>query len=361
MKYIAFTLFFSSVFFMSCRQEKHVDSSKSDNYYYSEDNTKILYDSTTYLITFLSKPEYLEVLADVNTFEPIASKYGKDKDHVYYKNIQLINVDRESFYWDNDNDLPKDKKNVYLPDTKTNSLTIVEGADPKTYERHILQPKCLNWYKDKDHYFYKHKITDADRETMNFESVFLPFDKVYIFWISNEKVYKKQYDGKITVISSNLLHDDKHFYYKEGCDERKEEKENQNNAFIIPFKNVELFKFYDEIFKVFRIDDKIYYQGLEIDQADVDTFEKIEFNYFKDKSRVFFKNTYLENSDPKTFDIINWMYAKDKNNVYKHGKILERYKPGDFKADQWGRYPPDDNYGVAPKSSGRSGFWRDDD
>lgn len=316
------SLFFliTVLLFSSCRKEEFVDQSKSLNYYYSEDKSKILYDSTVRVTSFYLGSQYRDVPADVTSFEVISTKFAKDKKHLFYTNIPLINADRESFYWDDKNRLPKDKNHVYLPDTKSNKLIVIKNADSKTYEKHILDENCLNWYKDKRHYFYDHKITDADRESMNFESPFLPFDKTYVFWVDDNEVNKKKYIGSVTVINKNMIHDDKSLYFKEGCEKK---------ISIIPFDDMDTFEFYSTVYHIFKIDNKVYYAGILIKEA-----------------------------DPETFQILNSKYSKDKNHVYKDGAILEGYKPENFKSDGSGRYPTDEDYGKPSRQRYKS---RDDD
>lgn len=325
---------------VSCRKEDGVDLRKSPYYFYSQDNSKILYDTNRDITSIIGRAAYKDVTADVESFTVISKEYGKDSKHVYYTFIPLKNVDHTSFYWDEKNELPKDKKNVYYPTTDTDILKVIKDADPLTYEKVNLEVLCLKWYKDKKHYFYNHVKTDADIETMSFECPYLPFDKEYVFLIDKEAIKKKAYKDSIVIINKNMLRDSRTFYFKADCD---------SVSRLIPFQDETSFKYYDRSRHIFRIDNYIYLMGIAIasDHIDADSFEPLEYGYSKDKHHIYHEWDMISEADPATFVILNPKYSKDEKNVYQYGKILKGYSPADFKKDREGRYPPDKDYNVS--------------
>lgn len=326
---------------LSCRGEEYVDASKSRNYYYSRDKHHILYDSTIRVMGPLAQSNYIEVPANVSSFKVISTKFAKDDNRIFYTITPLVNVDYESFYWDEITRVPKDKKHVYFPNTQSDKLTIVEYADPKTYERLDLSNRRLEWYKDKKHYFYNHKKVEANKTTMSFASPLLPFDNANVFWVDSGRVCKRRYTGKITMINENILYDDSLLYFKADCDSLIK---------LIPSAGTDtIFKYLDKKHHVFIVSDKVFYVGIELPQADPFSFELISHLYAKDKNKVYYKNMPLSDSDPRSFEILSFKYSKDKNNVYENGNILKGYKPRDFRADAWGRYPVDPEYGKNPQ------------
>lgn len=333
----------SSVFLQtSCRKETAVDGYKSSHYFYSIDRAKILYDvipSTS--LESLWRQQYVEMPADVASFKVLSTEFAEDKKHVFYTYKILLNVDHKSFYWDSINELPKDRRHVYLPTTQTDRLDIIKYADPKTYERVKLPVPAQKWYKDKRHYFFNHEKTNANIQTMKFDCPYLPYDNRYIFYEKDKDIYTLPYKGKITVANAKMIYDDKHVLYSAGCD---------SSATIIDYKDISTLRFYDNDYQAFSIDSTVYIMGHIINDNNVDaaSFEIVQYPYYKDNNQVYYKNTPLYSSDPSSFVILTEKYAKDKKHVYTKGKILAGYNPEKFTADQWGRYPPDFNYGKDP-------------
>lgn len=320
----------------SCRKEKYVNSAISDNYYYSLDSTKILYDGE-YKLVNVQTPNYKEVPADVKSFRPISADFAKDTSHVFYTNVILMNVHRRSFYWDNINKLPKDRYHVYLPITNSNMLTIIRYADPQTYEKVDLGYDCLFWYRDRNHYFYNHKLTLADRTSLNFTCPLLPYDNQQVFYLKYGQLESRRYNGSINVINNNMLYDDKCFYASYECD-------STSCAVFIDYKDKDSLHFFDDDMLYFSIDSSIYYKGRGM-AADLSTFRVLNKKYSMDRSSVYYEDNSISGSDPATFRILNDKYAKDRYQVYQDGRVLPQYKPVSFISDKWGRYPADSDYG----------------
>lgn len=341
----------------SCRKEKTVDYFVSPYYYYSEDHSKILYDlKEDRFLSFFSKGSYEEVTTDVENFSVINENFGKDSGNIYYTFHIIENVDYASFIWDSSLGLMKDKNNVYypIPGSNPNQMDIIKYADPETYEKVDLSAKCLNWYKDKNYYYYNHKKTDADRKTLSFEAVFLPYDYRQVFSIKNNEIGSEKYTGKITVIGNNLLRDNQKYYFNAGCD---------STTRYIDYEDLDKFEYYSqEPDHIFRVDNHIYINGLLFLAQIVDaaTFTVLEYSYYyKDKNHAYYNGKIIPEASTDSFKALSNRYAKDNKYVYEGHEILPKYKPDEFKEDAWGRFPTDSDYGKSPSSGGSS--WRGDD
>lgn len=342
---ISFIIFSSIILQTSCRKEVSVNGYKSSHYFYSVDHSKILYDvipSTS--LESLWRQQYIEMPADISSFEVLSTDFAQDKKHIFYTYKIVMNVDRKSFYWDSINELPKDRRHVFLPTTTTDKLNIIKYADPKTYERVNLPISCQKWYKDKYHYFFNHEKTIANIQSMKFDCPYLPYDNRYIFYEKGNDIYTLPYKGKITTVNDKMLYDSKHILYSSGCD---------SSATIINYKDINTLRFYDNDYLAFCVDSNVYIMGQIINDYNVDTnsFELVQFPYYKDKNQVYYKNKPLYGSDPSSFVILDERYSKDKKHVYTRGKVLQGYNSEKFEADKWGRYPPDFNYGKDPNEN----------
>lgn len=328
------------VVFSSCRKEKQVDP-KSLYYFYSEDSTRILCDMNRRATSLIGKSDYRDVTTDVENFAVISEEYAKDSECIYYTHISLKNGDIQSFYWDEVNELPKDKNHVYYPVPESGKLKVISYADPETYEKVTPAPVCAGWWRDKNNYFYNHKKTDADRNGLCFESPYLPFDGQYVFSVEKGEVKQQQYAGAMKILTPHLLRDDQRYYFKAACD---------SVSYSIHYDDREAFEYYDTYYHIFKIDHKVYFMGLPINSGNIDmeSFEVVGDGYTKDKNHVYYKDKLLPDSHPQTFEILSKEYAKDKNKVYNLGVILENYEPSTFESDAWGRYPTDSNYGKKP-------------
>lgn len=354
MRWIGFC--FLLVVCLSCRKEERVNYA-SPFYYYSEDRTKVLYDAKEIdgISSYVRKGDYKVITTDVEHFSIVNRFYSKDAGAVYYKYTPVENVDVASFTFHYRLFLPMDKNHVYLPtpDPLTNTLQIIEDADPETYEKVSLFSDCLEWYRDKNYYFYRHKRTSADRGSLSFEAVYLPFDRQFIFPLENGEICPIRYFGRIEVLSDHLIRDSLYYYFNAGCDSITRK---------IGYAYPERFVYYDsKIDHIFRIDNSIYIRGLLflVSLIDIESFEFIGESYSKDKNHVYYKDKLIPEADPETFEILSTRYAKDKNHIYEAGEILPGYTPETFRKDAWGRFPTDKEYGKAPRRSYRS--WDDDD
>lgn len=83
------------------------------------------------------------------------------------------------------------------------------------------------------------------------------------------------------------------------------------------------------------LEEKIYYSAydgkIELEGADVNTFEKLGYDYAKDSKHIYHRGKIVETADVESFIILGKVYlgihdnayAKDKYKVYFYGKSIE--------------------------------------
>lgn len=86
-----------------------------------------------------------------------------------------------------------------------------------------------------------------------------------------------------------------------------------------------------------RDKNNIYYKFTKLKDVDIDTFIISESNvgyshyYSKDKNNVYYRGEKIKGADPKTHEYIGSFYSRDKNNVYYREEKLKNKKPQTFK------------------------------
>ncbi len=273
---------------------------------YKEENGKIYYYHYAGVgVTFKDEVQG----ADLATFEELTEFYGKDKNHVYKKSVQLKDSDPETFELLEEG-YSRDKNNVYWSNLK------IEGADPKTHEiinedyskdkqsvfftSHKLEqadPKSFEYisdryyWRDKEHVFrYDSIMPNADPETLEKLTLFIWKDKNYVFHCG--KIIPQAEAKSFKQLSDCWFADKNAIYYQEQrIDEDPEE-----------------FELIDDVFWA-RSKSNYYCQGELVVGLDYPTAEvlMVERNpteasaYIKDKDKVFYRNKLVLGADPKTF------------------------------------------------------------
>ncbi len=299
-----------------------VNEELSDSYFYTRNNEQIIYSP---MGNWFSLGKH-EMDIDLATFQVLGRDYAKDHEHAYFKskvinfNIDVPSFDVKAAY------VPVDKNHVYILiddlyylDDSREGFKILEDADPTTYEQ-------LNYdfAKDKNFVFRNNeKITEVDHGS--FEIINNKFCKdsngVYHYWYQQPL---RKITGinisEVIGLNSSSIRDDKHIYIH--VDRRN--YENVDEIINIPFKNIEQIKFFEDNASI-RVDDKIYYEGLVLKEADAFSFEEIGYGYSKDTKNVFFHGKIIKGADPKTFkyDDLNYTFS-DKNNTYEAGEIVKK-------------------------------------
>ena len=75
---------------------------------------------------------------------------------------------------------------------------------------------------------------------------------------------------------------------------------------------------------------RVYYRGLVIRGADVNTFKPLSDLYSVDHSRIYFEEHLLSTTNPKTFKSLKDKYALDEERVYYNGDTLKEADPATF-------------------------------
>lgn len=75
----------------------------------------------------------------------------------------------------------------------------------------------------------------------------------------------------------------------------------------------------------------ILYNDTIIENADISSFEIINFNWAKDKNTVYYNGRPVSNIDSKTFRYLDYHYAVDKSYVYYDDQIIEGADAATFK------------------------------
>ena len=200
-----------------------VNESKSKNYYFSKNNTDILYSQDGNWFN-LGKSA---LNADVETFEVLGDTFGRDKDHVYYKEHRITDeVDADSFA-PHSFMTAVDKNYVYtvIDNHKREApfIRIIEHANPKTYEE--LEEE-FRLYRDDQAYFYWGYQLLADRDSFQFIDSYYYKDKDHVYYIPEfrEQLENKPYsfimkeaDPKtFEILEPYVWSKDKQFFFHHG-------------------------------------------------------------------------------------------------------------------------------------------------
>lgn len=383
MKKLLFLFFFGYAIGVNAQIMNLINPDKSSSYYQTRGIKKVFFKSPRTLIKNTPMP----VSTKANEFIVVSEEYGKDKQYIFWGNKKLLNGDIATFDWNSRAELPFDKDFLYEGIPNKDRLIPIENVDKNSYERVKLNAECLIWHKDINHYYYNHKVTNANLRKLSFESEYLPFDDVYIFMVDGKDWKPYRYTGKVRVVANNIVYDDKYLIISGICGEKNSklnEIEIDDPAeliFDIEDKSIDalysdlVFKtgkyiFYKGIYlylsgkenitdlslfkelgkNYYRYIKKIYFnteKGLiEIPGADSHTFELLKDGYSKDAKQVYYKGQVVADADAGTFAIetrFYYQYEWDKNNIYKNGRVVStdaknfkvlsgRYSKDSFKA-----------------------------
>ncbi|MHA7058037.1 DKNYY domain-containing protein [Aquimarina sp. M1] len=302
-----------------------VNKELSDSYYYTRDNEGIVYSPMGNWFS-LGKDE-MEV--DLPSFQVLGRDYAKDADHAYFKSRAINSpIDVASFQV-KAGLVPMDKNHVYiltddlyyLHDSDEEGFKILEGADAKTYE-----PLGYDFAKDKNFIYHNNeKCTVVDHGS--FEIINDQFCKdvngVYHYWYGQPILKVENANpSKIISLTDSHIRDDQNVYFylsHRGF-------ENIDKVITLPFQDSEQISFFED-HSLLKIDDRIFYEGLLVENADASTFKDLEYGYAKDVNHVFFHGKMVEGADVKTFKYNDDKYTfSDKNHIYEAGKVVNKKK-----------------------------------
>ncbi|WP_299009784.1 DKNYY domain-containing protein [uncultured Tenacibaculum sp.] len=300
-----------------------VDKSISDSYYYSKSKKEIRYSPMGNWFSLGNT----NLNADVKSFKVLGRDFGKDKNHLYFRtNIIDNEVDVATFYVHEDDYTCFDKDHVYIAinympqeidkiNQEKKHLWKVAKANPKTFQK-IDQ----DWAKDDKHYFYNYVPVNVDYDSFKVLNKSFAKDKNQVYLL---KSYELLVATTIDPTTSKKIND-RYIVDKNGVHDFQEYKNGKkvDSLTSIPYQNIDNLVILDDKYLLF--DSNVIYDGVKIENADVSSFNVIQFHYAKDKNHVFYFGEVIEGADPETFSIFETSYySKDKNHVFAYGKLLK--------------------------------------
>ncbi|QLG44344.1 DKNYY domain-containing protein [Costertonia aggregata] len=297
----------------------------SNNHYYNRNNTDIIYSSGGNWFGLGKKA----MNVDMDTFEVLNGLFAKDKNNLYcyHNKVSHPKLDLESFYAkgetaverDKMNNIGFDKNHVYVTVSKrqgdiyTTGITILEDADPKTFKKIDYH----GWAKDHERYYYRNALIHVDYDSFTFIDEFFSKDKNHVYWHTFSNFVKTDANPETFVSaekSKYIAIDDKALYVTNYSKDQKE-------PITIPYTSKDSIKVYDDMY--FKVGRTVYYVGKPILEADIETFELLEFSYAKDKNHVFYNGKKIEGADPNSFEHDEGARCKDKNGYFLSGEAYE--------------------------------------
>lgn len=321
---------FFLVFIFKNRLGKPINEVVSDSYYYDPRGNKIIYSpmGNTFELG------YTETEADAASFVVLSRYAGKDSKTVYWKG-KKTKADPSSFIIDS-NRIPKDDLHVYFPGDSPDSLYVIKGADPKTYEP---LPTLNNvyyhyWAQDTSSIFLDGKKVDADKAT------FVRLNTSIATDVSS--IYSIEPSGTLTVGNPGatiLVHRGTKPAGEAKAINESYARIGQSIAFS-GWKNKFALLTFDQINSIrvvnernVLVDNVLISDGKKIEGIDGASLEIIQRDYFKDKNSVYYDAEKIPLADPQTFVVVYEEYSKDNQHVYYKTDVLDGAKPNAFTID----------------------------
>lgn len=306
-----------------------VNESISDSYYYSKLRNDVCYSRMGNWFALGNS----KLNADAGSFEVIARDFARDKDHLYFQDKVIDKeADIASFEVAKGDYYCYDKDHVYIPFEylphefnsryqKDNQLWVVEKANPETFEKIDFR-----WSKDDRHYFFYYRPAAIDYPTFEVLNENFAKDKNRIYLL---KSFELLAAPAIDAPSARAWNE-RYAADKENVYDFQEYRDGQevDSLIAISYKGGD-FRIIEKDYILF--DDKVVYDGVEIENADVATFQFVKGYYTKDRYQVYCAGKSIEGADPGTFEVFEYLiYSKDKNHVYYDGKILKEADAATF-------------------------------
>jgi DKNYY family len=307
------------------RLGKPVQQSRSDSYYHHAWKNKIIYSPMGNWFEL----GYTEMDADAKTFTVLARNFGKDK-HAVYRKEKAQQVDYASFVID-EYGTPKDAFQVYYEEPYGAEMTVITGADPKTFKPYQLPTDTYprGWAKDRESVFLYGKKIDADGKTFIRINGTLAFDSKNVYAIitdftsgsgtteTNTRVIRAGENPGGLYVAVN------------------EQYARNNNTLLlsnwktefasITFKTIDTLQVLDE--RNVIVNTTLVHDGHQLESVDAATAEIIDRDYLKDKIHVYFDGEKIAGADPESFEPIHEFYSKDNRHVFYKTQILEGINP----------------------------------
>lgn len=307
----------------SLRLGKPVNEVVSINYYHHRWKDMIIYSPMGNWFEL----GYTELDADPKTFVVLGSEFGKDMQTVYWRDKKQ-QVDVASFYLDKSR-IPKDKQRVYyLPSNYADSMMVVTGANPMSYEPYQLKGENYNpgWYRDDKAIYLEGRQVQVDFLTFQRLNSALAVDTNAVYIMRSDQGKPKELLAKQANKGGVATHIND-LYARVG---------NQvflsvwdNEFIVLDFESIQNVSVLDELNIV--INGELISRGKRVPLADVSTLEILPQDYLRDNQHVFFKGDVIPQADPTSFEVLNDDYSKDKLHVFYQTRVLPNASPIAFK------------------------------
>jgi hypothetical protein len=320
-----------SVFLFFYRMGKPVNPTISDSYFHHAWKNKIIYSPMGNWFEL----GYTLTDADASTFTVLNRDFGKDNKAVYWKGIAQL-VDHTTFMIDKYG-IAKDATHVYYSRSFGGELTVVVGADPKTYQPYSLPKETSGhiWHRDQQSVFLFSKKIEADGKTFVRINETLAYDSLSLYAIvtnyqsgagtveDNTQVIRvnQKPTGIPVAINQN--------YARMG---NMVLLSNWKTDFVmLPFTSIDSVLVINE--RNLVINQQFISDGKLIPKVDVSSVQIIDRNFLKDKNAVYYDTELIAEADPTTFEVISEFYSKDKQHVFYKTILLPNANPKSFTID----------------------------
>lgn len=240
-----------------------------------------------------------------------------DGQYLYYGDKKIENSDSKSFTIIPESSyFAKDKNQVYYYSDSVPSefFYIIKGADPQTFK-----PLTGYYSRDDRHIFAAEKIIDgADLSSFEIINNKYAKDKNTIYYYNDPACFEcdNSYMSDLSPLRTEGL-----IIISDGSP--------STFQLLNPKREEDGLVYADSGFA--KDEKQIYYNGVVLRGADIDSFQIIDYSYSKDKNNIYFLSDVLKDADPETFQrISDTCYMKDKARVYYNYKVLEGADPETF-------------------------------
>ncbi len=333
-----------SVFLFFYRMGKPVNQAISDSYYHHAWKNKIIYSPMGNWFEL----GYTLTDADASTFTVLNRDFGKDHKAVYWRGIAQ-SVDPTTFMID-EHGIAKDATHVYYSRSFGGELTVVTGADPKTYQPFTVENETSGqiWHRDQQSVFLYGKKIEADGKTFARINETLAYDSLSLYSIvtnyqsgvgtaeDNTQVIRvnQKPTGIPVAINQN--------YARMG---NTVLLSNWKTDFsMLPFTSIDSVQVINE--RNLIINQQLVRDGKLIPKVDVTSVQIIDRDFLKDKNAVFYDSELIPEADPTTIEVISEFYSKDNRHVFYKTSLLPNANPKSFTID----------YGTNVASDGKISF-----
>ncbi len=313
------------------RLGKAVNAEISNSYFYHSMKNIIVYapDGNWFEL------DYVELEADRDSFVPLDRDFGKDNKSIFWKGKKQ-DVEYGTFFIDADG-IPKDGNHVYSTLGWQKQLSVIEGANPKMYQRFDTGIDNWNryWARDDAHYFYLDKKIDADYQSFRRINQTIAIDTNSIFAVIHKQLEDSIHVEEIrevvkkSVMLKGTIQSINENYAQIG---NSIVLSNWKNEFaIIPFEAIRSTKVIDE--RNIFVDDQLISDGKLIQGVDIASFVVLQRDFFKDKNNAYYDAEIITGANATSFVILSDDYSKDSKHVFYKTKLVENASAQSFKYD----------------------------